>query len=165
MTINQLQLPSTQAFTPDVSGTLAGIGETLRKAQKDAARQQALSQLGQGGAADTQTLIRSGDPTLLQLGMTMQQRQQDMDRQSRLDARALKNDEFSHGVQLENLKIAKANLANNSEGPEETASQRAAVAQTYGIDPKTPAGKSFILTGKLPEADASFQSAANRQEP
>ena len=164
MGINQLQLPSTQAFTPDVSGTLAGIGETLRKAQADAARQQALSQLGQGGAADTQTLIRSGDPTLLQLGMTMQQRQQDMDRQGRLDERTIKNDEFGHGIQLENLKIAKANLANNSEGPEETAAQRASVARSYGIDPTTPAGKSFILTGKLPEADTSFQSTIEQRK-
>jgi len=94
MGINQLQLPSTQAFTPDVSGTLAGIGETLRKAQADAARQQALSQLGQGGAADTQTLIRSGDPTLLQLGMTMQQRQQEAARQAQVDARQLERDKI-----------------------------------------------------------------------
>ncbi len=143
---------------------LGDLPDIYRKAQDDANVKQTLANLGHGGQLDPMALIRSGNLSLAQLGVSALNRQQDQARQSKLDARALKNDEFSHGVQLENLKIAKANLANNSEGPEETASQRAAVAQTYGIDPKTPAGKSFILTGKLPEADASFQSAVEQRK-
>jgi hypothetical protein len=44
----------------------------------------------------------------------------------------------------------------SNEGPEETAAQRAAAARSYGVDPATAAGKSYILTGKLPEADTTF---------
>lgn len=143
---------------------LGQLPDIYRKAQDDANVKQTLSSLGQGGQIDPIALIRSGNLSLAQLGVSALNRQQDQARQAQLDARAVKNDEFSHGVQLENLKIAKANLANNSEGPEETASQRAAVARSYGIDPATQAGKSYILTGKLPEADTSFQSSIEQRK-
>lgn len=78
------------------------------------------------------------------------------------DARADKRDAFTQYIQNENLKISKANLANNSEGPEETASQRAAAAKAYGLTPDNPAFKPFVLTGTLPAADTSF--AANIEQ-
>lgn len=80
------------------------------------------------------------------------------------DSRADKRDAFSQYIQNENLKISKANLANNSEGPEETASQRAAAAKNYGLTPDNPAFKPFVLTGKLPEADTSFQSTIEQRK-
>ncbi len=66
MGINQLQLPSTQAFTPDVSGTLAGIGETLRKAQKDATRDDILKNANFDGSPSSlrelgSKLVQAGD--------------------------------------------------------------------------------------------------------
>jgi hypothetical protein len=49
MGIAPLQLPSSQAFTPDVSSTLSGIGEVFKNAQLTNNRQQTLSQIGQNG--------------------------------------------------------------------------------------------------------------------
>lgn len=89
-------------------------------------------------------------------GLDQQQYQRGRDTVN--DTRADKRDAFSQYIQNENLKISRANLANNSEGPEETASQRAAAASTYGLTPDNPAFKPFVLTGKLPEADTSFQA-------
>lgn len=149
MGINQLQLPSTQAFTPDVSGTLAGIGETLRKAQADAARQQALSQLGQGGAADTQTLIRSGDPTLLQLGMTMQQRQQEAARQAQLDARQLGRDSVSDAHQkfMENIALRGANRADEDKHLVKEITDASGATSLVRINPRTGEAAPLNIAG------------------
>lgn len=48
--------------------------------------------------------------------------------------------------------------------PDTTATQRAAVARQYGVDPASPQGKAFILTGKLPEQDTTFSAAVEQRK-
>lgn len=163
MAIAPLAIPQAGAFSGGVDfSPLANLGQVYQKAQQDQLRQQTLAQLGQGGTADANALLRSGDLSLAQLGISLRNRQEDLARQGMQDARQATNDKFNQNLQMENLKIDKANLANNSEGPEETAAQRAAAARTHGIDPASPAGKAYILTGKLPEAD-TFQTAIDQR--
>ena len=44
------------------------------------------------------------------------------------------------------------------EGAVDEADDRAKAASKYGLDPASPQGRTFALTGKLPEADTSFQA-------
>jgi hypothetical protein len=143
---------------------LGQLPQIWQQGRADTLRRQTLSNLGQGGAADAAALLKSGDLSLAQLGVNMQNHQDTLRQQATSDARAASNDAFSHNMQLENLKISKANLANNSEGPEETAAQRAAVARSYGIEPTTPQGKAYILTGRLPETDTTFQTTIDQRK-
>jgi hypothetical protein len=49
-------------------------------------------------------------------------------------------------------------------GLDATASQRAAAARQYGVDPATPQGRAYILTGKIPEADTTFSAAVEQRK-
>ncbi len=157
MAIQQLQLPGyatpqTIDFSP-----LAQLGQTYQKSRQDAVRQQTLASLGQGGPADATALMRSGDMQLAQLGMTLQQ-QQAQDAWRREEAqRTQANADRSFGLQ-------ERAAARADEGPVETAAQRAAAARANGVDPTTPQGKAYILTGKLPEADTSFNSTIEQRK-
>lgn len=163
MAINQLQIPSYAAPQSLDFSSLANLGQVYQKAQQDHLRQQTLASLGQGGQ-DAQTLLQSGDLTLAQLGVQMQNRQSDQERQVRQDAfqreesaRSQQNADRSFGLQ-------QRASARADEGPVETASQRALAARANGVDPNTPAGKAYILTGKLPEGDTSFTNTIEQRK-
>lgn len=137
--------------------TLGQLPTLYRQNQADALRRQTLASLGQGGQADAAALLRSGDLSLAQLGVNMQNRQSDDVWRREESARAQRNADRSYGLQARAADRA-------DEGPVETAAERAKVARTYNIDPTSSAGKSFILTGKLPEADATFQTAVEQRK-
>jgi hypothetical protein len=50
------------------------------------------------------------------------------------------------------------------EGAVDEADDRAKAASKYGLDPNSPQGRTFTLTGKMPEADTSFQSAIEQRK-
>lgn len=84
MAVMPLQIPqaninSSADFTP-----LAKLGDVYKNALAEQRKQTALSALGGDQAADTATLLRSGDAGLVQLGINMRNRTTD---QSREDAR------------------------------------------------------------------------------
>lgn len=63
---------------------------------------------------------------------------------------------------MENIALRQANRAD--EGVPEKAADRAKAASQYGLTPTDPAFKPFVLTGKLPEADTSFQSTIEQRK-
>lgn len=134
---------------------LGQLPDIYRQNRANAIRQQTLANLGQGAQADADALLRSGDLSLAQLGVSLRNRQEDQARQAAQDARLASNDQFSHNIQTKQLELSTRAANRADEGPVETATQRAAAARANGIDPTTPQGKAYVLTGKLPEADAS----------
>lgn len=108
MAIAPLQIPqSAQAFSGGIDfSPLANLGNLYKQAQADALKQQTLAQLGQGGAADANALLRSGDMSLAQLGIALRNRQEDLARQTAQDARSAANDKFSHDLQLKQLALS-----------------------------------------------------------
>jgi hypothetical protein len=82
--------------------------------------------------------------------------------------REQKNQDRSFGLQKTNadrtygLAVRSADRAD--EGAVDTADDRAAAASKYGLDPSTPQGRTFALTGKLPEADTSFQANVEQRK-
>lgn len=50
-----------------------------------------------------------------------------------------------------------------TDGSGKTAQDRAALAQQYGLDPNSDAGRAFILTGKLPREDQQMLTATDKK--
>lgn len=73
-------------------GQLPGI---YKQGQADQLRQQTLSNLGQGGQADANALLRSGDLSLAQLGIHLRNRQEDQARQAQADVRQAERDKVT----------------------------------------------------------------------
>jgi hypothetical protein len=76
MAIAPLQIPSSNINNlVDQSqwSSLANLGNVYRQAREDAAKRDALANLGQGVDADTATLLHSGVPSLASIGLNMQQ--------------------------------------------------------------------------------------------
>jgi hypothetical protein len=158
MAIAPLQLPgSFQSPSVDLAGSLSQLGQVYKQNQADQLRQQTLANLGMGGNADAMTLLKSGDLSLAQIGVQMQNRAADQAWREQEAAR--QGSQFQQTLQLQKRAADRAD-----EGPVETAAQRAAAARANGVDPTTPQGKSYILTGKLPEADTSFQTTIEQRK-
>lgn len=86
--------------------SLGQLPQLYKQGQADALRQQTLASLGQGGQADAAALLKSGDLSLAQLGINMQNRETEQARQARQDAfqreesaRAQRNADRSYGLQ------------------------------------------------------------------
>jgi hypothetical protein len=137
--------------------SLGELPAIIRQNQADALRRQTLASLGQGGTADADALLRSGDLSLAQLGVGLRNRAADDAWRREEAARTQQNADRSYRLQERAASRA-------DRGIEETAADRAAAARSYGIDPATPQGKAFILTGKLPEADTSFQTTIEQRK-
>lgn len=102
---------------------LGGLADTYKKARTDAVRQQTLASLGQGGQADVGALLRSGDLSLAQLGINMQNRQADDAWRHEEAARAQRNADRSYGLQVR--------AANRADDPTPT---------NFVKDPNAPGG-------------------------
>lgn len=139
-----------ELLVPNVDfSALGNLPSVYKQAQQDRMRQQTLSSLGQGTELDANTLLRSGDLSLAQLGVGLKNRSSDDAWRREEAARAQKNADRSYGLQERAASRA-------DEGPVETAQQRAIAAKNAGLDISTPQGRSFVLTGKIPEGDAGF---------
>jgi hypothetical protein len=137
--------------------SLGELPTIWKQGQADALRKQTLANLGQGVDVDANSLLKSGDLSLAQLGVAMRNRSNDDIWRQQEAARAQQNADRSYGLQSRAA-------ARADEGPVETAAQRAAAARANGIDPTTPQGKAYVLTGKLPETDTSFQTALEQRK-
>lgn len=78
---------------------LGQLGNVYRKAQEDEMRKQTLASLGQGGEVDAQTLLKSGDLSLAQLGVQLQNRQVEDAWRRQESARAQGNSDRSYNLQ------------------------------------------------------------------
>lgn len=79
--------------------SLGQLPAIWKQGQQDAMRQQTLASLGQGGAVDANTLLRSGDLSLAQLGIGLQNRQADDAWRRQQAEQAQKNADRSYGLQ------------------------------------------------------------------
>lgn len=101
---------------PQVDFSILGnLGKTYNDSRQEAVRQRALSQLGQGDKIDPRVLLASGDMSLANLGVQIQNRQQDQERQSRLDQRQTSRDAVDDRFREESLRLQKAAAARANE--------------------------------------------------
>lgn len=99
--------------------TLGELPQVYRKAQQDELRKQTLANLGQGGAVDAATLLKSGDLSLAQLGIQMQNRQAEESWRREEAARSQRNADrsfdFTKSQALEKPTIQKVKDVNGNE--------------------------------------------------
>src|SRR5262249_45623266 len=73
MAVGGVSFPTPQAYSGGIDWSpLSNLGNVYRQAQERDAQQSALAQLGNDPAANAQILIKSGVPSLAQLGINMQ---------------------------------------------------------------------------------------------
>ncbi len=163
MAIAPLQLPGYAAPQSLDFSSLANLGQVYKQASADANRQATLAQLGQGEKIDPRVLLASGDLSLANLGIAVQNRQQDQARQARLDERQLSRDAVDDNFRRQSLALQQRAAARADEGPVEKAAARARVASQYGLQPGTPEHKAFVLTGELPANNTTVQSQVEQR--
>jgi len=130
--------------------TLGNLGKIYNESRDQAVEQRTLANLGRGagGKIDTAPLISSGIPRLAQMGLQIDQRQQEQERQARLDQRQTSRDAVDDNFRNQSLALQRAAAARAGEGPLEKASQRAKLLQSQGIDPASPEGRAYIISGE-----------------
>lgn len=165
MAIAPLAIPQLGAVSGGIDWQpLANLGKVYEQAANKRALQEALS-----GGVDTsnpQSLSQLAarvlpyDSTtglsLAQLGTTAANRQQDVAWRQQEAQRAQQNADRSYGLQVRAADRA-------DEGPVETAAQRAQAARANGVDPESPTGKAYVLTGRLPTADSTVQAEVEQR--
>jgi len=161
MAIAPLQLPGYAAPQTLDFSSLANLGQVYKQAAADTARRETLAQLGQGDKIDPRVLLASGDMSLANLGVQIQNRQQDQERQARQDsfqreqaAQAQKNADRAFGLQQRQF----------AENQDYTPQERAAMASQYGIQQGTPEFKAFVLTGALPTGNTTVQAQTEQRK-
>ncbi len=147
---------------------LGQLGQVYQAAQQQQQRRVALAALGQN-PGDTSPLYASGDMSLANLGVQMDRNRvldgrdtRDYTRQISRDAATDKYQSASLDLQRRAAERQDKTLENRD--PEQTAAQRAKIVRTYGLDPATPQGRSFILTGELPSATNDFSAQVEQRK-
>jgi len=146
--------------------TLGNLGKIYNESRDQAVEQRTLANLGRGagGKIDTAPLISSGIPRLAQMGLQIDQRQQEQERQARLDQRQTSRDAVDDNFRNQSLALQRAAAARAGEGPLEKASQRAKAAETFGLTPGSPEHKTYVLTGGLPAANTTVQAQTEQRK-
>jgi hypothetical protein len=133
--------------------SLGELPAIIRQNQADALRRQTLASLGQGGAADADALLRSGDMSLAQLGLNLRNRQDDMARQAArdkiLDTRADREFSANQDYRTRALAIQEANAKRRDRTVSDDAAEREIVATRLGLERGSPAFNSYVATGKM----------------
>lgn len=134
--------------------SLGQLPQIYKQAQADAVRQQTLANLGNNpnGQIDPTPLIKSGDLTLANLGIQIQNREADQARQAAQDARQAANDTFTHNIQTQQLALSQRAANRADESPLDKVNQRVEVLKANNIDPSSPEGRSYALTGSFPDS-------------
>ncbi len=114
MAVAPLQLPGYATPQSLDFSSLANLGQVYKKSADDALVKDTLANLGQGGQVDGTALLRSGNLTLAQLGQNMLTRQQEQERQARLDQRQTGRDAVDDRFREESLSLQKAAAARAS---------------------------------------------------
>jgi hypothetical protein len=183
MAINPLQLPSAQAFSGGLDfSPLGNLGQVYQKAQAQRGLQEALA--SGINPSDPQSLaalaakVLPNDPTmgmsLASLANTASNTQYQHGRDTTNDqfrlqeaARAQQNADRSYGLQEKSFGLQSRAADRADQTPEEKAAERATAARNYGLDPASPEGRQFALTGQLPapgpEATATQRAGMARQ--
>jgi hypothetical protein len=145
--INQLQIPTPQinnAVDPSMWGTLGNLGNVYQKAQQDQAQQAALAQLGQGPQADAQTLLRSGVPSLATLGLNMQQKSVEQQREDAQNAERKREWEANYA-------ILKQKADREDRSVSDIVQERRDAWIANGGKPEGPDFNAYLFNGALPD--------------
>jgi hypothetical protein len=171
MAIAPLNLPGYAAPQALDFSSLANLGQVYKKAQAERGIQDAFSNgvpTDAAGLAQLGAQVGAYNPqlglSLAQLGMTAGQRQQEQERQARLDQRQTSRDAVDDNFRNQSLALQRAAAARASEGPLEKASQRAKAAETFGLTPGSPEHKTYVLTGELPAANTTVQAQTEQRK-
>lgn len=147
---------------------LGELGNIYKEAQKDQGLKDAFSQ---GVGNDPQSLAALAQkvaPYNPQMGINLAQLAHTIGRQGTQDTRQAGLDQFNQSQDRARLALAQnadARAAKAAdEGVPEKAADRAKAAAAFGLTPDNPAFKPFVLTGKLPEADTSFQTTIEQRK-
>jgi hypothetical protein len=85
--VDQINFPAPQAWSGGADfSPLANLGNVYRDAQSEAAKSRALSQLGADPNANMQTLLQSGVPSLATIGLNLQQKGIEQQREDQRNA-------------------------------------------------------------------------------
>jgi hypothetical protein len=148
MAINQVSFPTPQAFSGGVDfSPLANLGNVVRQGQQQAAQQQALAQLGPDPVANSQFLIKSGVPELVQAGVRMQGQQA-------TNAEDIRQFNAQQQVREQQLGLAKERA--EADTPEYRTKQQQQAIAAGQLPPESmsdPAWSSWRMTGQnIPSA-------------
>lgn len=124
--------------------TLGNLGNVYKQAQADNLRQQTLASLGQGGTADAAALLKSGDLSLAQLGIGLQNTQYQHGRDDKNDTRQAAQDAIANSHWAAQYALSKR-AADRADDPTPT---------NFVKDPNAPGG--FRPIGP---ADPAYQAA------
>lgn len=145
----------------DFYSMLSGLGDTIKANQVTQAKRDAFAQAtapGPNGQVDygrAMLGLAQVDPQAAALFSAAQNHQDTLKQQDRdfgfrqTEAqRAQQNSDRSYGIQVRTADRL-------DEGPVEQAGYREAVARKYNLDPASPEGRAFIVSGKLPDSIAN----------
>jgi hypothetical protein len=139
MAIGGVSFPTPQAYSGGADFTpLANLPKIYQQAQEDAQKRDALNALGDDPTANMQTLIKSGVPSLAQLGLSMQSQQAARDEQVR---------EFNA---QQSIRQAAENRAQQT-FDEDTPTGRAQKLVAAGLKPNDY--RLFVATGQNPPSE------------
>lgn len=157
----QIQIPGYAAPRDLDFSPLAKLAEQWKANQQQQVQQEALAAYAGG---DPSALLRSGNMSLAQLYVQDQAKKQAAERDARDFAFRQEEAKRTQGNadRSYNLQVRSANRLDQS--PESKASDRAKVARQYGLDPATPQGRAFILTGELPSATGDFNAQVEQRK-
>jgi hypothetical protein len=145
--INQLQIPTPQVNStvdPSMWATLGNLGNVYQKAQQDQAQQAALAQLGQGPQTDALTLLRSGVPSLATLGLNMQQKSVEQQREDAQNAERKREWEANYA-------ILKQKADREDRSVSDIVQERRDAWIANGGKPEGPEFNAYLFNGALPD--------------
>lgn len=143
----QLTVPQID-FSP-----LGQLPQIYKQGQQDALRQQTLANLGQGGQVDANTLLRSGDLSLAQLGINLQNTEYQHGRDAKNDTRQTQQDALNQQYRAATLALQKR-AADRADDP---------TPANFVADPNAPGGYRGIGPAD-PEYQARLTEAKTRAE-
>jgi hypothetical protein len=146
MAITPLGFPTynvNSTVDPSQWQTLGNLGNVYREAQATANKQRALSSLGTDPKANIQTLLTSNDPSLVQLGLSLQEKDITRSREDVRNAVADKHWGASFGIQSAAEKRAQETYEQADKDREEAAKLIGAVLGSGGAAPAASAPAPF----------------------
>lgn len=181
MAVAPIQYQQQQAFSGGADfSQLSKLGDIYRNAQAEQRRQTALGMLGGDPNADAATLLRSGDPGLVQLGINMRNRSIDQQRedaryaitdpraerqlsiQEQQDKRAANADvraSFADQRDAERLKLLQEKAARENRSLEEVVGERHQAWVSRGLKPEGPAYKEWLFNEEVTNENAAGKAS------
>lgn len=156
--VNSVSFPAPQAWSGGADFTpLANLGNVYQKAQEQARQQQALAALGQGQDADTRTLLTSGTLPLAQLGLTMQQKGIEQQREDQ------RNAVLDYYRQRQDTRAQAQETRTAGTYEEDSPEGRTKKLVGAGLDPNDPAYSVYKATGAQPPSIIQQQAEKRAQ--